>query len=55
MCQSALSGKTSFLICRVLIGAIEGGFIADLVLWLSYFSLVLNYLLDYLGSGLHCL
>ncbi|KAK6884880.1 putative transporter [Candida tropicalis] len=37
MCQSALSGKTSFLICRVLIGAIEGGFIADLVLWLSYF------------------
>ncbi|KAK6439457.1 hypothetical protein LTR95_004327 [Oleoguttula sp. CCFEE 5521] len=35
--QAALSGKTSFYICRVLIGALEGGFIPDLVLWLSYF------------------
>ncbi|KAK6198066.1 putative allantoate permease [Scheffersomyces amazonensis] len=37
MSQGALSGKTSFFITRCLIGAIEGGFIADLVLWLSYF------------------
>ncbi|RLV93931.1 putative transporter [Spathaspora sp. JA1] len=37
MAQAALSGKTSFLITRALIGALEGGFIADLVLWLSYF------------------
>ncbi|CAK9442220.1 uncharacterized protein LODBEIA_P59630 [Lodderomyces beijingensis] len=35
--QVALSGKVSFYITRCLIGAIEGGFIADLVLWLSYF------------------
>jgi hypothetical protein len=31
--QAALSGKASFFACRVLIGALEGGFIADLVLW----------------------
>ncbi|EGW30836.1 uncharacterized protein SPAPADRAFT_156148 [Spathaspora passalidarum NRRL Y-27907] len=37
MAQAALSGKTSFFITRALIGALEGGFIADLVLWLSYF------------------
>lgn len=37
MCQVALSGKWSFFITRGLIGALEGGFIADLVLWLSYF------------------
>ena len=37
MCQVALSGKASFYITRALIGALEGGFIADLVLWLSYF------------------
>nr|OQO26663.1 hypothetical protein B0A51_04140 [Rachicladosporium sp. CCFEE 5018] len=35
--QAALSGRTSFYVCRVLIGALEGGFIPDLVLWLSYF------------------
>ncbi|KAI3405959.1 hypothetical protein KGF56_001178 [Candida oxycetoniae] len=35
--QVGLSGKTSFYITRAMIGAIEGGFIADLVLWLSYF------------------
>ncbi|EMG48128.1 hypothetical protein SBY92_002015 [Candida maltosa Xu316] len=37
MSQAALSGKASFYITRALIGALEGGFIADLVLWLSYF------------------
>ncbi|EDK47305.1 conserved hypothetical protein [Lodderomyces elongisporus NRRL YB-4239] len=35
--QVALQNKTGFYITRALIGAIEGGFIADLVLWLSYF------------------
>ncbi|KAK6459991.1 putative allantoate permease [Scheffersomyces coipomensis] len=35
--QGALKGKASFYATRALIGMIEGGFIADLVLWLSYF------------------
>ena len=37
MTQGALSGKWSFYITRGLIGGLEGGFIADLVLWLTYF------------------
>ncbi|RCK57430.1 hypothetical protein Cantr_06712 [Candida viswanathii] len=37
MCQAALSGKASFYATRALIGMLEGGFIADLVLWLTYF------------------
>ncbi|SCW03854.1 LAFE_0H00496g1_1 [Lachancea fermentati] len=37
MCQSAMKGKVGFYITRCLIGLLEGGFIADLVLWLSYF------------------
>ncbi|KAI5959777.1 uncharacterized protein KGF55_005009 [Candida pseudojiufengensis] len=37
MSQAAMHNKTGFYITRCLIGAIEGGFIADLVLWLSYF------------------
>lgn len=36
-CQGAMTGKVGFYICRALIGILEGGFIADLVLWLSYF------------------
>lgn len=36
-CQGAMTNKTGFLVCRALIGCLEGGFIADLVLWLSYF------------------
>lgn len=36
-CQGAMQNKTGFFICRALIGALEGGFIADLVLWLTYF------------------
>jgi MFS family permease len=35
--QVALSGRSSFYVCRCLIGVLEGGFIPDLVLWLSYF------------------
>ncbi|WLF81387.1 hypothetical protein PVL30_005184 [Lodderomyces elongisporus] len=37
MSQAALKNKAGFYITRALIGALEGGFIADLVLWLSYF------------------
>lgn len=36
-CQGAMTNKAGFLACRALIGVLEGGFIADLVLWLSYF------------------
>jgi MFS family permease len=35
--QVAMSGKASFYTCRALIGALEGGFIPDLILWMSYF------------------
>lgn len=36
-CQGAMQNKAGFFVCRALIGILEGGFIADLVLWLSYF------------------
>ncbi|CAI5760349.1 unnamed protein product [Candida verbasci] len=35
--QCAIKNKAGFYITRAFIGALEGGFIADLVLWLSYF------------------
>lgn len=35
--QAALSGKTSFYVCRALLGLIEGGFIPDTILYLSYY------------------
>ncbi|PSK39973.1 hypothetical protein C7M61_001784 [Candidozyma pseudohaemuli] len=37
MCQGAMHNRTGFLICRALIGMFQGGFIPDIVLWLSYF------------------
>lgn len=37
ICQFKLTGKGGFYACRALLGLFEGGFIPDLVLWLSYF------------------
>ncbi|ANB12645.1 hypothetical protein AWJ20_906 [Sugiyamaella lignohabitans] len=37
MSQAALKGKNSFYATRALLGILEGGFIPDIVLWLSFF------------------
>ncbi|KAF1812705.1 MFS general substrate transporter [Eremomyces bilateralis CBS 781.70] len=37
MAQTGLRGRADFLATRALLGMLEGGFIPDLVLWLSYF------------------
>ncbi|KAK4032001.1 major facilitator superfamily domain-containing protein [Parachaetomium inaequale] len=35
--QCALKNRTTFLVTRAFLGMLEGGFIPDIVLWLSYF------------------
>lgn len=35
--QAALKNKAGFFVTRALLGMIEGGFIADTVLYLSYY------------------
>lgn len=37
ICQAAITEKKGFLVTRALLGVLEGGFIPDIVLWLSYF------------------
>ncbi|TDZ35015.1 putative transporter [Colletotrichum spinosum] len=37
ICQFKLNGYTSFIICRCLLGLLQGGFIPDIILYLSYF------------------
>lgn len=40
--QFFTSGKTSFLVCRALLGMLQGGFIPDVVLYLVRLDGILN-------------
>lgn len=37
MAQAAIKGKAGFYVTRGLLGALQGGFICDICLWMSYF------------------
>ncbi|SJM87324.1 related to permease of the major facilitator superfamily [Zygosaccharomyces bailii] len=37
MCQAAMTTKSGFYATRALLGALQGGFICDVCLWMSYF------------------
>lgn len=37
MCQAAITNKAGFYVTRGLLGALQGGFICDICLWMSYF------------------
>ncbi|QLL31148.1 hypothetical protein HG536_0A09650 [Torulaspora globosa] len=37
MCQAAMTTRAGFLATRGLLGALQGGFICDVCLWMSYF------------------
>jgi MFS family permease len=37
LAQAGLNGKASFFVTRALIGLLEGGFVADTILYLSYY------------------
>ncbi|KAI0376673.1 MFS general substrate transporter [Hypomontagnella monticulosa] len=54
--QFALEGRTSFLVCRALLAFLQGGFIPECVLYLSYFYKhhELTIRLGYFWSGMFC-
>lgn len=37
ICQSAVTSKSGFYVTRALLGLLQGGFICDICLWMSYF------------------
>jgi hypothetical protein len=37
MCQALIKSRSGFLATRALLGMLQGGFIPDLCLWMSYF------------------
>lgn len=37
LAQFWMNGRASYIICRGLIGLLEGGFICDMILWMTYF------------------